>query len=68
VFDGHAFKRTPTGEVRPDVSEDGQITPFSRLSRVPRFSAAAAPPIVLSKRANSAKIHAGWGFIWGIPV
>src|SRR5258707_15795534 len=67
-FDCHAFKSQSTGGMRPDASENSQITP----STIVRASRAAGrhPHLasVLLQGRKSANIHASTGVIRGIPV
>jgi hypothetical protein len=53
--------------VRPDASKNGQISPLGRHSGCQDYGRRPRRQAVLSKRGNSAKIHPGLGFIWGIP-
>jgi len=53
--------------VRPDASKNGQISPLGRRSGCQDYGRRPRRQAVLSKRGNSAKIHPGLGFIWGIP-
>ena len=54
--------------MRPDASKNGQISPLGRRSGCQDYGRRPRRQAVLSKRGNSAKIHPGLGFIWGIPV
>ena len=45
-----------------------QISPLGRRSGCQDYGRRPRRQAVLSKRGNSAKIHPGLGFIWGIPV
>ena len=45
-----------------------QISPPGRRSGCQDYSRRPRRQAALSKRGNSAKIHPGLGFIWGIPV
>ena len=45
-----------------------QISPLGRRSGCRIRAAVRAGQVVLLKRGNSAKIHPGLGFIWGILV
>ena len=60
--------RATEGRVRPDASKNGQISPLGRRSGCQDYGRRPRRQAVLSKRGNSAKIHPGLGFIWGIPV
>ena len=44
-----------------------QISPLGRRSGCQDYGRRPRRQAVLSKRGNSAKIHPGLGFIWGIP-
>jgi hypothetical protein len=44
-----------------------QISPLGRRSGCQDYGRRPRRQPVLSKRRNSAKIHPGLGFIWGIP-
>jgi hypothetical protein len=54
--------------VRPDANKNGQISPLGRRSGCQDYGRRPRRQAVLSKRGNSAKIHPGLGFIWGIPA
>ena len=45
-----------------------QISPLGRRSGCQDYGRRPRRQAVLSKRGNSAKIHPGLGFIWGIPA
>jgi len=45
-----------------------QISPLGRRSGCQDYGRRPRRNAVLSKRGNSAKIHPGLGFIWGIPA
>jgi hypothetical protein len=45
-----------------------QISPLGRRSGCQDYGRRPRRQAVLSKRGDSAKIHPGLGFIWGIPV
>jgi hypothetical protein len=68
VFDGHAFKSNRREECVQMPAKMAQISPLGRRSGCQDYGRRPRRQAVLSKRGNSAKIHPGLGFIWGIPV
>src|ERR1017187_8711656 len=57
----------PTGGLCPDASENGQISPSASVRGARDYGSRPRRQPVLPKRGKSEKIHAGSGFIWGIP-
>jgi hypothetical protein len=56
------------GRVRPNASENGQISPSAAVRDASGDGGHPRRQPVLPERRKSAKIRAGSGFIWGIPV
>ena len=57
-----------TGGVRPNARENDQISPSIAVRTARGDGSRPRHPPVLPERRQSAKLHAGSGFIWGIPV
>jgi len=56
------------GRVRPNASENGQISPSAVVRDARGDGGHPRRKPVLLERRKSAKIHAGSGFIWRISV
>ena len=57
-----------TGGVRPNARENDQISPSIAVRTARGDGSRPRHPPVLPERRQSAKLHAGSGFIWGIPA